>query len=539
MSLFLYWTSSVIPAILVPHACPGCLELLSEYIANLPSQFRSNRARDRSGRTQIDHDVFEGLPVRQWRQGESLIGPPPTVQAAPGKQIWPEPPMPRDWHMLPEVSQQLLRAARAGKLYKPPTPPHDGEDKLDEDDGEGTSKATQEGFLIRKWSQIPRHLEPPEREYLAKRRKGLPSVYSTWSGQQGPLAQTGTMRKTKVRRTDAEANMNVWEVLVPEGQTVEGEVLEEAAEAVPASAPAVAPGTVIEGVGVVNADGLVVAGSEIVQPPPPRRKPPPPRRKPKKGPGRGHKKKVAFESGVEGAVEGQNGDVQADGLAVPRIHAEGATPAEGDTPMPDAQEGDEDEESGEEGEEVEEVDDDEDREEGELSETPNDPITPARPVSSTGPTSAPAFDLPPAPPPINEPAERPIVVDAFVEDVPPPPLEVAAAVEQTVDASLPEARLTEAPAFEVAEAVTAPETFLEAPAVSEPKVSRDSSPDEPLASISHSRSGSLTQPNSGPPSALPKDDEVKFADGEVDLFGSLEKHLEQEGEKREPEPAVE
>ncbi|KAF2104397.1 hypothetical protein NA57DRAFT_70604 [Rhizodiscina lignyota] len=423
------------------------------------SPFRSSRRghTERPGRTQIDHDVFEGLPIRQWRQAEATIAPPPTAQPIKNKNEWPEPPMPRDWQLLPDVSQQLLRAARSGKLYKPPTPTNEDDDKGEDDDGESANKETQKGFAIKKWSQVPRHMEGPEREYLAKRRKGLGSVYSVWSGHQGPLAQTGAMRETKVKKVDAEGNVNIWKVLVPEGQSVEGEIVEETAEAVP-SAPAAAPGTVIEGVGVVNADGVVVASSEIIQPTPPRRKPPPPRRKPKKGPGRGHKKKVAFEPGAEGASDTQNGDTQTS-LAVPTTAAEGATPAEGDTPMPDAEE----EESGEEGEEGEEGDEDEDREEGELSPTPDDAAAPAKPTTGADVTSAPA-----------------------------------PAVAQTVEEG--------APAAEEVAAADAGAAGRDA----------SSSPDEPLATSGHSRSGSLTQPA-------------------VDLLGSLEKRLEEEEKKAEEE----
>ena len=58
---------------------------------------------------------------------------------------------------------------------------------------------------------------------------------------------------------------------------------EEAAVEVTPVVATVATGTGIEGVGGANADGLVVAATEVAQPTPPRRKPPPPRRKKNKG----------------------------------------------------------------------------------------------------------------------------------------------------------------------------------------------------------------------------------------------------------------
>ena len=235
--------------------------------------------RNRNARAANEIDVLEGLPIRQWRQVESHIGPPHGQLPLAGKSIWPELPMPRDSHMLPEVSQQLLCAARAGRIYKAPTPPREDEEK--ENAGEDDeAKDENRGFVVRKWSQVPRHLEEPEAEYLAKRRKGLPS---TRSGLQGSTAQTSTMRKTMVKRYDAEGNAHIYEVLAPEGQKIEGEITndDEDVKAV-APEPAVAPGTVVEGVGVVNSEGVVVA-HDLLQFTPNRRKHPPPRKKHKKG----------------------------------------------------------------------------------------------------------------------------------------------------------------------------------------------------------------------------------------------------------------
>ncbi len=236
--------------------------------------------RNRNARTANEIDVLEGLPIRQWRQVESHVGPPQGQLPLTGKSIWPELPMPRDSHMLPEVSQQLLRAARAGRLYKAPTPPNEDEEK--ENAGEDDeAKQTSRGFNVRKWTQVPRHLEEPEVEYLAKRRKGLPSTLSSLQGASG---QAGAVRKTMVKRYDTEGNAHIYEVLAPEGQKIEGEIANDD-EDVKVAAPesAAAPGTVVEGVGVVNSEGVVVT-HDLLQPTANRRKhPPPPRKKQKKG----------------------------------------------------------------------------------------------------------------------------------------------------------------------------------------------------------------------------------------------------------------
>ena len=77
------------------------------------SQYRSSRTGARSTRTQIDHDVFEGLPVRHWRKK------PISISTAPEKEnmidmksrnlAWPELEMPRYSHLLSEMSRNLLR----------------------------------------------------------------------------------------------------------------------------------------------------------------------------------------------------------------------------------------------------------------------------------------------------------------------------------------------------------------------------------------------------------------------------------------------
>lgn len=133
--------------------------------------------------------------------------------------------MPKDAHFLPQWSQDLLRAARSGKLYKrhAANPDNDleNEDGDKVDDGkkeEGKDKdgeAEAKGFVATAWKLVPRHLEGTDVNYLAKRRRGL----------DGGTGGTGTVTKATVKRTDAEGNTYVQDVVVVEGEKVEGEVI--------------------------------------------------------------------------------------------------------------------------------------------------------------------------------------------------------------------------------------------------------------------------------------------------------------------------
>ena len=264
-----------------------------------------------------------------------------------------------------------------GQVFRPPAPPVEEDKEPGED--EDADGDIDEGFVATKWGLVPRHLEGPEPEFLAKRRKGLSSLYGTVSGATGPSNQ---MRKTTIKKKDSEGHEIVLEALVPEGQIVEGEVA--AGETSLSEAPA--PGTVVEGVGIVNADGVVIAAEQI-QATPPRRKPPPPKRK-AKGPGRGRKKKVAFAPGPNGAAPSRdvndpssttvNGEGAASANGSPHQRGGGGDVEMGeDSMLQDGEEGsEEEEEEGEEGE-------DGDREDGELSPSP-------RPASAS---------------PLNQPAE--------------------------------------------------------------------------------------------------------------------------------------
>ena len=338
-------------------------------------QYRNSRTGARSTRTQIDHDVFEGLPVRHWRKKSFNVNAAPEKDSlnplGTGDTGWPELPMPRDAHMYSPMSEALLRAARMGQVKKPATPLMDDEKEPGEDDD--ADGDLDMGFVAKRWAVLPKDMEGPEPEFLAKRRKGLPSVYT---GATGPLASMAQMRKTKIRKVDTEGNSYIWEVLVPEGQAVDGEIVEE--ETSPTQAPA--PGTVVEGLGIVNAEGVVIAGDQVM-PAANRRRPPPPKRK-AKGPGRGRKKKVAFTSGTEGAATANGSSAVLNGSTAgvndgKSAKMENGAP-DGDTEMGDEsvlQEGEEGSEEGSEGEEGE----DGDREEGELSPSPTPAKSPAEP----------------------------------------------------------------------------------------------------------------------------------------------------------------
>ena len=373
--------------------------------------------------------MLEGLPINQYKEAEITIGPSSTETKRLDKDEW-MPPMPRDSHMLPEHSQAILRAARSGRIYKPPAPPEEDKDGLEEED---EHKEVPQGFSVKKWVKVPRHLEDAEPEYLAKRRKGLPSQYV--ANGQAPV-QPAALRETKVKKTDAEGNVSVYKVLVPEGQAVEGEI--QATDAIIEAAPvAAAPGTIVEGVGVVNAEGVVVA-NDILQQTPPRRRPAPPRKKRKSGPGRG-KKKVVF---VEGAPEqGTPASGAESGLLAPpggKLEDGSVEPSEGgDTPMPDA--GDEEEGSGEEGSE------DEEQEEGTHSPTPALSVPP--PEIPVAPTSAPESD-PPKEPSIEAPVDEAPVDEAPMDEAPvdEAPVDEAPADATPVDEALAnEALANEAP----------------------------------------------------------------------------------------------
>lgn len=228
--------------------------------------------------------MFEGLPVRQWRRDYVTVAPPPTQDntASQNDPFALELPygMPKDSHLLPQHSQDLLRAARSGRIYKRPAPAEEEEADPDAILGEKPEKKDDDlkdrGFTAKAWKALPRHMEGAEIEYLAKRRKGLVTVAS----KAATIAPTLT--KTTVKRIDAAGNEYVQDVVVPHGQQVEGQVISQ---------------TVIP-----DPNAVAPVDHFAVQPTPPKRKGPVPRKKPK-GPGRGRKKKATAPTSVPGAAQ--------------------------------------------------------------------------------------------------------------------------------------------------------------------------------------------------------------------------------------------
>ena len=295
--------------------------------------------------------------------------------------------MPKDSNLLSPMSREMLRAARAGCRYIRPTPKFEDDEEKDPGDGDDAvdTISAERSFTARKWAVLPRHVEPPEVEFLAKRRPGLPSLYGAATMKADPSDATTAhptppLRKTKIKKIDATSGIaTIYEVWVPEGHTLEGEVHESGEPGTETNdgimiVPTPAPGTVVEGVGVVNAQGNLVVGVDA-NAAPAKRRPPPPKRKGRGFGSRGRRKKVMFAHGdgseqqqtpAGSAVEGNPpaaGDTQPS-LAVPgenleasqmTVDSAAATP-ENRTAGEDEEGNEEDEESeeGEEGEEVEE-----------------------------------------------------------------------------------------------------------------------------------------------------------------------------------------
>ena len=202
------------------------------------------------------------------------IAPPPPPDTTQKNDVWAlELPhgMPKDANLLPQHTQDLLRAARSGRLYKRPLPTEedDGDndallpDKPEKKDEDPSAK----GFQIKVWKQVPRNAEGPTPSHLAKRRKGTITLSANIpaGAASGPI-----ITKATVRRVDAAGNAYVQEVMLQEGQSVDGEIISSTVVPAPVAPP--------------NPE----AGSAAT---PARRRPPPPKRK-AKGPGRGRRKKL-------------------------------------------------------------------------------------------------------------------------------------------------------------------------------------------------------------------------------------------------------
>jgi hypothetical protein len=228
------------------------------------------------------------------------IAPPLTVETTQQPDIWSIEllhGMPKDHHLLPPHSQELLRAARSGRLYKRPAPVEDEEVDVDAAVAEKQEKKEEDpstkGYVVKVWKQIARSVEGSMVSHLAKRRKGTITIASKTVSEK---LSGSTVTRATVRRIDAAGNPYTQEVTLQEGLQVDGEII--STSVVPATNPA------------LNGEAAAPAT-------PQRRRPPPPKRK-AKGPGRGRKKKLPLPptSGGTGMVAGtdvSNGEVQADG----------------------------------------------------------------------------------------------------------------------------------------------------------------------------------------------------------------------------------
>lgn len=196
--------------------------------------------------------------------------------------------MPKDYHLLPQHSQDLLRGARSGRIYKRPAPTDD-----DEVDTEGVvpekvekkeDETKDRGFSAKAWKQVPRHLEGPDLEYLARRRKNVITI--------GSKAQQiiPTVTKATMKRIDAAGNEYTQDVIVPLGQHIEGEIISQ---------------TEIPDPSIAMVDGYPVQQS-------PMKRKPIPKKKHKAGPGRGRKKKLLPPTSAPIDVEGASDAIHTD-----------------------------------------------------------------------------------------------------------------------------------------------------------------------------------------------------------------------------------
>ncbi|TGO82775.1 hypothetical protein BPOR_0761g00010 [Botrytis porri] len=298
----------------------------------MPAYRTGGRRQNRTG--YVDHDILEGIPVRQWRREFVTVAPPPPQESnASQNDIWAkELPwgMPKDSHLLPQHSQDLLRAARSGKIYKRPTPMDEEEQDLEAIPGDKPDKKEEEtrdsGFTARAWKQIPGHQNASDMDFLAKRRKGLGSTIPK-------PAPVPTVVQTTVRRTDAAGNEYLEKVIVPHGQTVVGDVVSQ---------------TTIPDPNAIEGTPFLCKG--------------PVGKKGKRGPGRGRKKILPTSTpNVTSEPLSQNGDaanphIGADGI---KIEGEGgATPAKNlDTEMVDDSNPASDDDDGDEGDQGDDDDD--------------------------------------------------------------------------------------------------------------------------------------------------------------------------------------
>ncbi|KAI1171287.1 hypothetical protein F4777DRAFT_565953 [Nemania sp. FL0916] len=304
--------------------------------------FRQNTQTRRGNRSgYVEHDDFEGLPPRQWRQDWVTVTPPPPPDLTRKNDIWAmELPhgMPKDAHLLPTHNQELLRALRSGLFYKRPAPAEEEEAEPEPAAPEKPEKKEEDpstkGFQIKLWKQVPRNAEGPSVSHLAKRRKGMVTLSSDLPAGAAPGP---TVTKATVRRIDAAGNPYTQEITLNDGQNVDGEIISTTVVAAPTPTVATEPSLT-----------------------PVRKRPPPPKRKPK-GPGRGRKKKLplpvsAHAQTANPTVPGLVPGTQANGVQVAKP-GDDAT-KNNDVEMADDDDGEDGEEGDDDGDEGDEDDED-------------------------------------------------------------------------------------------------------------------------------------------------------------------------------------
>ncbi|KAJ3568013.1 hypothetical protein NPX13_g6563 [Xylaria arbuscula] len=305
---------------------------------------------------EIDADDDQiGLPVSQYRREWVNITPPPPPDLTRKNDIWAhELPhgMPKDSHLLPQHSQELLMAARSGRLWKRPAPAEEEETEADPTVTEKGDKKEEDpstkGYRVKVWKRVPRNLEAPNVSYLGKRRKGTVTLSSSLPAGAAPGP---TITKATVRRIDAAGNPYTQEVTLNEGQPVDGEIISTTVVAAPP------PNVAVE--------------ASVT---PVRRRPPPPKRKPK-GPGRGRKKKLPLPAtmhpnAVKPAPAGLvPGTTPVDGAQISKPDDEASK--NNDIEMADDDEGDDGEDGEDEGEGEGDGDDDDEDVDGADGETPS------------------------------------------------------------------------------------------------------------------------------------------------------------------------
>lgn len=207
--------------------------------------------------------------------------------------------MPKDSNLLAPHSQELLRAARSGRLYKRQAPLDDEDHDHDHDETaekpeKKEEESTEKGFPIKVWKQVPRNVDAGELSHLAKRRKNTITIASKTVEDRIP----GVMvTKATVRRTDAAGNPYTEEITLTAGQAVDGEIIST---------------RVVEASAAPRLHAHQAAQRQ--------KKPVAQKRKAKAGPGRGKKKnrdpvpgQVPVQPGaVAGATDANGGAVGAD-----------------------------------------------------------------------------------------------------------------------------------------------------------------------------------------------------------------------------------